>query len=287
MNDRDIPPLAVAHPASHRAAGGASVAGNAEAFSRDAADGAPAKPEPRRPTIAPERQWKRVGRRLINTSEKVLTYLRRNRVIDLPPGTVKVNLGSGLHVAPGWINLDGSLKTAFARWPRPLLSGIYPFMSDASYQRNEFIDRLRGNTFVFHDLKYGLPFPSGSIDFIFSSHVIHHLYRDQAQCLLREAWRVLKRGGTIRIAIPDLEYIFGLYRQGRREEALEYFFYPSALRSVMSTRHYQYDFALLKRLLNDAGFEDVRRCEYRQGVTPDLELLDRLPQESLYVEADK
>lgn len=288
MIDWDITPLAVAHPTSHRAAGRASVAGNApEAFSRDAADGVPAKPGPRRPAIAPKRQWKWVGRRLINTSEKILAYLRRNRVIDLPPGTVKVNLGSGLHVAPGWINLDGSLKTAFARWPRSLLSVIYPFMSDPTYQRDEFVDRLRDNTFILHDLQYGLPFPSDSVDFIFSSHVIHHLYRDQARCLLSEVWRVLKAGGTIRIAVPDLEFIFNLYRQGRREDALAYFFYPSVSRSAMSTRHYQYDFALLKELLNDAGFDDVRHCEYRQGATPDLELLDRLPEESLYVEANK
>jgi predicted SAM-dependent methyltransferase len=118
--------------------------------------------------------------------------------------------------------------------------------------------------------------------------VIHHLYKDQAHRLLTDAWRVLKPCGTIRIAVPDLEYIIALYLRGQREEAIEkYFFYPSALRSELSIRHYQYDFVLLKRLLESAGFNHVRRCSCHQGDTPDIDSLDRLSSETLFVEANK
>jgi hypothetical protein len=44
---------------------------------------------------------------------------------------------------------------------------------------------------------------------------------------------------------------------------------------------------LLGRLVESAGFENVRRCGYRQGNTPDLDKLDRLSDETLFVEADK
>jgi predicted SAM-dependent methyltransferase len=126
------------------------------------------------------------------------------------------------------------------------------------------------------------------VDFIFTSHVLHHLYKDQARQLLKDVWRVLKPDGTIRIAVPDLEFIIALYLQGRREEAIEkYFFYPSASRSGLTTRHYQYDFVLLKQLLESAGFNHVRRCSQYAGETPDIDKLDRLSGETLFVEAKK
>jgi len=56
-------------------------------------------------------------------------------------------------------------------------------------------------------------------------------------------------------------------------------------RSQLFTRHYQYDFVLLRGLLESAGSRDVRRCAYQQGCTPDLVCLDRMPEESLFVEA--
>jgi SAM-dependent methyltransferase len=234
------------------------------------------------------REWHRLGRRLINYAERVLGWLRKSRRITPLPGLVKVNLGSGLYVAPGWINIDGSLKTALARWPRPLLRALYPLLSGSTHSREDFVTVLRGNLFVTHNLKYGVPLPAGSADFIFLSHVLHHLYKDQARALLMEIKRVLKPGGTLRVAVPDLEYIIALYLRGLREEAIEgYFFYPSASRSELSTRHYQYDFMLLTRLLESVGFISVRRCGYRQGATPDIDTLDRLPNEALFVEADK
>jgi SAM-dependent methyltransferase len=241
----------------------------------------------RRSTTRSER-WHPVARRLINYAERMLTWSRRSRQIKPTPGIVKVNLGSGLYVAPGWINVDGSLKTALARWPRSLLHLVYPFLSNSSHSREEFAELLHSNLFVIHNLKYGVPLPTDSVDFILTSHVLHHLYKDQALRLLIDINRALKAGGTVRVAVPDLEYIIALYLQGRREEAIEkYFFYPSGSRSELSTRHYQYDFVLLKQLLENAGFTNVRRCICYQGDTPDLDKLDRLSYETLFVEANK
>jgi hypothetical protein len=61
-------------------------------------------------------------------------------------------------------------------------------------------------------------------------------------------------------------------------------FYESP-RSELFSRHYQYDFVLLRGLLESAGFREVLRCLYRQGRTPDLLSLDRMSEKSLFVEA--
>ena len=91
------------------------------------------------PAVRTANDWHPVGRRCINYAEKVLTWLRKSQQIDPAPGIVKVNLGSGLYVAPGWINVDGSLKTALAPWPSRLLRLLYPLLGGSTHSREEFV----------------------------------------------------------------------------------------------------------------------------------------------------
>src|SRR5262249_15987965 len=75
-----------------------------------------------------------------------------------------------------------------------------------------------------HDIRGGLGFPDASFEVVYHSHVLEHLAPHDGLQLLRECYRVLKPGGTIRVAVPDLEQIARLYlkslelaRQGHRE----------------------------------------------------------------------
>lgn len=61
------------------------------------------------------------------------------------------------------------------------------------------------------DLGKQLPYPAGSFDVAYHSHVLEHFSREAGQRLLRECWRVLRTGGILRIAVPDLEQIARLY----------------------------------------------------------------------------
>ncbi len=49
-----------------------------------------------------------------------------------------------------------------------------------------------------------LPFPDGSAELIYSSHVIEHFHFHEAFDVLREWKRVLKDGGILEIETPDL-----------------------------------------------------------------------------------
>ncbi len=61
------------------------------------------------------------------------------------------------------------------------------------------------------DADDGLPFKDGSVDGCYASHLLEHLPRETARRLLLECLRVLRSGGVLRLAVPDLEVIVGEY----------------------------------------------------------------------------
>ncbi len=226
-------------------------------------------------------------RAVVDRLTRSLAWIGKGRRIRPAAGPVKVNLGSGLTVAEGWIHVDGSLNALLSRWPASVLRLLYPLSdSRAWYTRGQYVRILKGHRFVHHRLEYGLPFPDESVDCLYSSHVLEHFFRDDAEKFLREAHRVLKRGGRIRITVPDLAHAVALYGNGEKEQALSYFF--SLSRSGSLDRHqYLYDFDLLNGLLTTVGFKNVARCAFREGKVPDLDRLDNRPEETLFVEAMK
>jgi SAM-dependent methyltransferase len=218
----------------------------------------------------------------------VALWTTKHRKVAVGDGIIKVNFGSSLFVTEGWINVDSSPHLLFARWPKPILRFLHS-LSDARNwceDGNLYITRLRNNRFVHHDLENGLPFPNESVDYVYSSHVLEHFYSDTAESVLRDAYRVLRKGARIRICVPDLQHALELYAKCQKEEALAYFFQPKD-RPLFSRHHYMYDFQLLASLLQRVGFHSVEKCNYRQGLVPDLDELDNRPEETLYVEAVK
>ncbi len=57
---------------------------------------------------------------------------------------------------------------------------------------------------VYMDARKPLPLPSDSFDFIVCEHMIEHVDLPSARSLLSEFARVLRQGGVLRIATPDL-----------------------------------------------------------------------------------
>lgn len=83
-----------------------------------------------------------------------------------------LNIGCGATHHPDWINLDIS----------PSDPSVFPV-----------------------DIDNGLPFSADSIAVCYSSHLLEHLDKNGARFFLAECMRALKRGGVIRLAVPDLE----------------------------------------------------------------------------------
>ncbi len=228
-----------------------------------------------------------VLRSIIDGTSSLLGKIKKNQRISLPiEGPIKANLGCGLAVAPGWINIDGSLSALVATLPG-WLHGIAYQLTGAKnyYSKEEYLGLLRGHRFVHHDLSYGLPIEDSVVHYIYTSHFIEHLFRKDAAHLLRECFRVLKPGGVLRISVPDLEYAVSLYSKGEKEKMLTAYFFVDDDGSYYARHKYMYDSNMITDILSNIGFKDVTRCDYKKGNTPDIELLDNRPEESLFVEA--
>jgi predicted SAM-dependent methyltransferase len=94
----------------------------------------------------------------------------------VPP--VLVNIGCGATWHPAWTNLD----------VRPMSPQVRSW-----------------------NVSHGLPFQREQVDACYASHLLEHLTREQGRALLVECLRVLRPGGIVRLAVPDLERIVREY----------------------------------------------------------------------------
>jgi predicted SAM-dependent methyltransferase len=231
-----------------------------------------------------------VTRVAVDAITMFLCRLNKNRKVvpKAVNGFVKVNLGCGSSVAPGWSNIDGSLNSLVSKWPALLQKISFRFSgSKQFYSFDQYHAILSDNIFIHHNLEYGIPLPDQCVDFLYSSHFLEHLKPNVAKRLLREAYRALKPNGLIRLVVPDLGFAIKLYCQGDKIRMLNNYFFVDQDDSFFAAHKYMYDWDLLKFALEEAGFCSIRQYSFQEGELPDLSILDNRPEDSLYVEARK
>lgn len=91
-----------------------------------------------------------------------------------------INLGCGNHFHEDWVNVD-------------------------------FL--VTGKDVIAHNLNQGIPFQDNYFDVVYHSHVLEHFAKKDAGAFLSECYRVLKKDGIIRVAVPDLEQIINEYQK--------------------------------------------------------------------------
>jgi predicted SAM-dependent methyltransferase len=79
------------------------------------------------------------------------------------------------------------------------------FVSSEEWTNLDFVST--SEQVIAHNLLNGIPFPDNSFDLVYHSHVLEHFSKEDGKKLIKECFRVLKPGGVIRIAIPNLEEI--------------------------------------------------------------------------------
>jgi len=154
-------------------------------------------------------------------------------------GRLYVHLGCGEHYIPGMINCDGNVMRKVDQWL---------------------------------DLRLPLPFPDGSAPVVYSSHVLEHLYPEEALRLLREVRRVLGPGGVARIGVPDVAHFFKIAEGGASSDWPRNFADPvgQAVNYLFcdGQHRYAYNAAILTDFAHQAGFADVRNVSLEHGLAP-------------------
>lgn len=210
---------------------------------------------------------------------------------------MRVNVGCGQSPTKGWKNFDNSLSLKLSKIPLlPFFLRKIGFLDKAQY---EFIKFARKNSIEYGDAVKGLPLSSGSVDVLYTSHMIEHLDRNEVLVFLKEAKRVICAGGVIRVAVPDINKQIQEYIELGDADAFISATHLTQPRPrtivqrlkilLVGTRHHQwmYDGKSLSRLLVDQGFIDpviLSKGESTIDDPQDLDLRER-DSESVYVEA--
>jgi len=152
----------------------------------------------------------------------------------------KLQLGSGENPLDGWLNTDLE--------PR--------------------------DDMVYLDIRLPFVFADDSFDYIYSEHLIEHVsYRHGLKCL-NECFRVLRPGGRIRIATPNLSFLLDLYDGCKTDIQQRYIswsantFFPDVGRAEDTfvinnffrnwNHEFIYDLKTLRESLTKVGFTSIQ-----------------------------
>jgi predicted SAM-dependent methyltransferase len=156
-------------------------------------------------------------------------------------GLIKLNLGCGPNLKPGWVNID-----------------LFHSPADLTL-----------------DLREPWPFPDQSVTYIYSEHVLEHFeFHREVPHFLSEAKRVLCSGGTFDVGVPDSEWPIRSY--GNAEDEYWRFvknrWHPAWCDTQLDHINYHFrqdgehkyawDAETLARSLRQAGFAGVARREF-------------------------
>lgn len=163
---------------------------------------------------------------------------------------------------------------------------------------------------IFLDATKPFPFSDASFDLIYTEHMIEHIPHESGQRMVRECFRVLRPGGTIRVVTPDMAFLRSLLDGAdnpRRAAYFEFYKKHNRLDEPFTATHlvnhfvrawghqFIYDRDSLTELLRNAGFGSVHVATFNRSAVPALDgiaKVDRMPDgfvemESLTVEGVK
>jgi SAM-dependent methyltransferase len=213
---------------------------------------------------------------------------------DWPGGEIRLNLGCGAHAPESWVNIDRSPQIQLTKYPR-----MRSMLRRAGILHDLHMSDWPENV-IRRDLTKPLPFENGVASAAYSSHMLEHMFLDDARAFLRECARVMKPGAVMRMALPDAEEfareMLSADGDPSGEAGLRYNELlrahpeskPSGRRLVAfvggsNWHRWQPTRGLVKSMLRDAGFTDVEEHTFREGALPEIEVVE-LREDSWFVE---
>lgn len=137
---------------------------------------------------------------VINFLQKIFVWIYINLNIRVELSSVKkesrnrnnslnLNVGAGSYHINGFLSLDIETEHYKKRQKKPFKK--YDIRSDM------------------------MPFEDNTVDNIYVSHVLEHIEKEYIRIFFREACRVLKKGGVLRICVPDGKFLYQVSKINR------------------------------------------------------------------------
>ncbi|PCJ53760.1 MAG: hypothetical protein COA79_22625 [Planctomycetota bacterium] len=211
--------------------------------------------------------------------------------------SLKINIGCGQTPTKNWRNYDNSWSIFLAK--KPLVASILGKSGFLSEPQQQFISFASKENILWANAIKRIPEENTSADVIYSSHMIEHIEKEDVESFLKEARRILKSGGVIRIAVPNIKYHVENYLNTGDADKFIYDTHltrkkPKTIIAkikylIIGDRNHQwmYDGKSLCKLLASAGFQKLQVMKAGSTNITDpgtLDLNERSP-ESVFVEA--
>ena len=190
---------------------------------------------------------------------------------------IKYNMGCGSIRPEGWINVDSSVTSLVRRLP-------YGQSIVSKFGKKKVV----GAPVVYMNLSNkwrGIGDQTAEI--VYASHLFEHITLKGRTVFLREAFRVLKPGGVIRLVVPDLElharnYIhdldqgntkaneqflwsLNLHREGQYPSGKKIHQFLGYLQGYPHQHKYMYDQYSLSELLTKCGFTQIQKSNFGES----------------------
>lgn len=103
-------------------------------------------------------------------------------------------------------------------------------------------------------------FNNDMVDQIYNCHVLEHIQRDKLLAILIEWNRILKIGGTLRIAVPDFEKVVKIYGE-TNDLTLLIGFLNGGQKTIWDFHYINFDYKILTEILSLCGFDNFQRYD--------------------------
>jgi predicted SAM-dependent methyltransferase len=224
------------------------------------------------------------------TIAKKLETLGKEEIVNL-------NIGSGENAVEGYINLDYSPNVLLSR--APLLKSVMKWLKILKPEHMKSWDK----SIVYKDARK-LNYAETSVDLIYSSHFLEHIYYWEAQELLKSCYKFLAPGGTLRLALPDYKLMAeGFIEQHKTDplaaswdfnrSLLSYPFHKAEMVMFFLNSRFGHVHkwhptpAMAEELLINAGFKQVASFDFQKGPYPELEAIEHRSEGTFYIQASK
>jgi len=103
---------------------------------------------------------------------------------------------------------------------------------------------------------------NSSVDLIYASHILEHFDFETSENILKHWYKKLKKGGVLRLAVPDIGAVCSYYLKTKDLQILSSFFWGG--QNYDTDYHLcGWDFTSIEKTLSSIGFTSIGRYDWR------------------------